>query len=594
MDSTKTDSVTFQHAEALTETKTSESYLSVPDKIGIHAKTIFAVLAIDFIVFGQLMAVLGSGILAQQTTGLFGDTTKAVWLSTILTIFIVALNPPLSQAADLWGRKWILVITSLGGFVGPLIISRAQSIRTLIVGFCVLGLSFGSQSLLYAVPSEVIERRHRAWAQASVNCSASIAAVVAVLLGGGLTKSGNLENYRIFWYVVAAIYFLAVVSVIIGYNPPPRDLEISLKTREKIQKVDWIGALLITSGLTLLCIALQWSGTRYSWGDAHILATFIVGVILMSGFGIHELWFKADGVCHHALFNDRDFAITMVATFCEGIGFFTPNNYFVFEITVLDGIDSFSASLRFLIVFIVSMTSALVSGYWITKARQVREPLALGFAGLVVFNALMAGVNSSTPSAAYWGYAVFAGTGLGFILVSLTLSVQMSTPGALISPASGLFIATRGFGGAVGIAINNAIFQNGLKSLPTKVAEAVLPLGFPATELGLLIGALNSGNTTAIATIPGITPQILGAASGGLKEGYIHAFRYTWVAAACFSVVGLVTCLFLTNHKDQFTAHIDAPVEASLVDLQEKIEPRRTASKTRQGRQVLQDISEAV
>jgi hypothetical protein len=49
--------------------------------------------------------------------------------------------------------------------MGPIIISRAQNTDTLITGLCILGLPFGSQTVMYAVPSEILTRRHRAWAQ---------------------------------------------------------------------------------------------------------------------------------------------------------------------------------------------------------------------------------------------------------------------------------------------------------------------------------------------------------------------------------------------------------------------------------------------
>lgn len=68
----------------------------------------------------QIVSVVGSGILANQTTTYLGDPSKAAWLSTALTIFTLSFNPPLSQAADYWGRKWIILTTAVGGFVGSI------------------------------------------------------------------------------------------------------------------------------------------------------------------------------------------------------------------------------------------------------------------------------------------------------------------------------------------------------------------------------------------------------------------------------------------------------------------------------------------
>jgi len=52
------------------------------------------------------------------------------------------------------------------------------------------------------------------------------------------------------------------------------------------------------------------------------------------------------------------------------------------------------------------------------------------------------------------------------------------------------------------------------------------------------------------------------------------AFRNVWIAAACFSIPGVVIACFLRNPTEAFNAHIDAPVEVELVKLQAEIERR--------------------
>jgi hypothetical protein len=75
----------------------------------------------------------------------------------------------------------------------------------------------------------------------------------------------------------------------------------------------------------------------------------------------------------------------------------------------------------------------------------------------------------------------------------------------------------------------------------------VLPLGLPESSLPALIGDLAANNQTAIATVPGITPQIIGAGVGGLFEAYSLGFRFVWVAAGCFMVLAAVCKLNLPS-----------------------------------------------
>lgn len=57
-----------------------------------------------------------------------GGADISSWMFTALTITFVVFAPPISQAADYWGRRWILIILCLFGFVGTLICSRATSV----------------------------------------------------------------------------------------------------------------------------------------------------------------------------------------------------------------------------------------------------------------------------------------------------------------------------------------------------------------------------------------------------------------------------------------------------------------------------------
>ena len=76
-----------------------------------------------------------------------------------------------------------------------------------------------------------------------------------------------------------------------------------------------------------------------------------------------------------------------------------------------------------------------------------------------------------------------------------------------------------------------------------KIAAAVLPLGLPATSLTALIDDLAADNQTALGSVPGITPQIIGAGVEGLREAYSLGFRFVWIAAGCFMVLATI-CKF--------------------------------------------------
>ena len=404
-----------------------------------------------------------------------------------------------------------------------------------------MAISFGSQPLLLAVVSEVLPRKHRPTAQATSNNSGILGGIVGVVMGGALVRHGNAENYRIYFYVLAAIFAVSAIGCALCYDPPLRELQMSLTTAEKLRRLDWIGYALFTPGLILFCMALVWSNNPYEWSNSHVFATFVVSVVLIVGFFVYEWRFKTDGVLNHGLFENRNLPLSMLLIFCEGLAFWATNNYFSFEVGVITGADLLIAGLHFVVVFAIGMAAALTTGLVASRWKVIKLPLTAGFLLLLGFNVGMATMKPSTPDAAFWGITCLAGLGLGTILPVLIATAQMSTPPELIAITTGLLTAVRSVGGSVGLAINTALFNKALASnVPAKIAAATLPLGLPSTSLKPLIAALSSGKETALAQVPGVTPEILKAAASAMEDAYAVGFRHAWIAASCFTAMGVL------------------------------------------------------
>ncbi|CAL5866471.1 uncharacterized protein PFLUO_LOCUS679 [Penicillium psychrofluorescens] len=153
------------------------------------------------------------------------------------------------------------------------------------------------------------------------------------------------------------------------------------------------------------------------------------------------------------------------------------------------------------------------------------------------------------------------------------VAAQLDTPPELISTTSGLMTAVRSLGASIGLAINNAIINSTLsKNLVPKVAAATLPLGLPQASLPALITALLADNSSALQSIPGVTPAVAIAALAALKDAYGVAFRNAWITAACFVLVAVIAILFLVDPTEEFNSRIDAPAEVDLVHIQAEMD----------------------
>ena len=92
--------------------------------------------AVVGVYFVQVVHLTGIGVLAQTITAEIGGSAKSTWLAETVAITAGTLSPPVSQAADFWGRKWFVVGFTVCGAVGCLILSRANGFGQLIAGQC--------------------------------------------------------------------------------------------------------------------------------------------------------------------------------------------------------------------------------------------------------------------------------------------------------------------------------------------------------------------------------------------------------------------------------------------------------------------------
>lgn len=61
--------------------------------------------------------------------------------------------------------------------------------------------------------------------------------------------------------------------------------------------------------------------------------------------------------------------------------------------------------------------------------------------------------------------------------------------------------------------------------------------------------------------IPGVTPQIFGAASEAVTRAFADSYRLAWIPVIVLSAIGLASITLLKRNKKQFDYVIDAPLE---------------------------------
>ena len=208
-----------------------------------------------------------------------------------------------------------------------------------------------------------------------------------------------------------------------------------------------------------------------------------------------------------------------------------------------------------------ALASVGIYGYASVKTKRFREPLFVGFliftAGIISLATIQP--EDSTRALVFYG---LTGLGLGCPLILIITVVQLCSPHQHIATATAVISSARSMGATISTAIYSATLNNRLTSkVPSYTAKAALSAGLPATSLKAFIAVLASGDLTALATIPGVTPTIIALSVTALKQAYADSIRAVYIIAAPFGALACVACFFLGDQKNKMDYRVEAPVE---------------------------------
>ncbi|GHJ83664.1 hypothetical protein NliqN6_0066 [Naganishia liquefaciens] len=557
------------HCETATNYHVEHDSQPIDEEPKLHLKTFLVLLAVAMLNFSQLYNVIALGAFSRDIAAIVGGTDKAVWLSQSVAVCTAVLAPIFSRGSDLFGRKYFVVGACAAGLVGDIIVSRATSMNMAIAGAAITGISYGAQPLAYAIPSEVVHRKYRVPANLFANVAGGIGSVVSLVIGSSLMRNHREDRFRILFYISAGIYALSTLICQFCYNPPRLPTQVGT-VRERLGYMDWVGYFLFTAALSGLTIGLTWGKNPYPWNSAHVLAPLLLGVGLIIVLAVHQWKFRKDGLfSRHMFSNSRNPAIALITVAIEGAAFFCITNYFPTLVGVAFETDLRRVTTMLSIGFFTVFISSPVIGWLNQKYRDLKILNVVSFLFFAIFFGCMISVSLGS-STGLWAFPIFYGIGLACGLAGIMAAAQFGAPPDAIATVSALVISFRSMGGSIGLAVCTAIFSSKLSTeLGKQIAPRVLALGFNPQYLGAFIGALASQNIPAVAQIPGVTPQIIGAGVVGLKTAFIQSIKWIWVFGLALSVLAAIISVFIENLSHEYTVEIDHPVEKPQVEHKE-------------------------
>ncbi|KAI8959792.1 MFS general substrate transporter [Daldinia sp. FL1419] len=472
------------------------------------------------------------------TEDLKGSAIEAFWTGTSFLLTSAVFQPVISGLSHVFGRKNLLILSSILFVVGAIICAVARNFTIMLLGRSVQGIGGGGiLALGEIIVTDLVPLVARGTWFGYLGSTWALGSVAGPLLGSVFAESVTWQ--WIFWINLPIVGVGMVILI------PFLKLESTPgKLSTKIRLFDWIGSIIFVAGTVGFLIPVTWGGVMYPWDHWRTIVPLLVGFDGIIAFAIYEWWlsrraFDAEGnplpgehvepIVRFTIFNNYTMLITFLSTVLHGVVvwsllYFLPLYY--------EAVKEYSPIISGVAILpetgLVAPVS-VIAAVLCTRFGKYRWALWSGWVCTTAGSGLLfiLSPDTSVPGWIFLNFLVSIGTGILF--PAMSLGTQAASRPQDSGHTAGFFSFLRVFGQAIGVAVSGVAFQNQLQS-ELENYEEYAP-----------VAAQYSKDATAIVGIIKALPD--GTPKTDLKQAYSDSLHVIWLLMTVVSGVALLTSL---------------------------------------------------
>lgn len=483
-------------------------------------------------------ALLSTTIVATALPTIIGDLkgsqTAYAWVITTALLANAASTPIWGKFADLFNKK-VLVQTAIVIFVlGSIVAGFAHSVPLLLVARVVQGVGMGGlTALVVAIIGSIVAPRERG------RYSGYMGAVMAVAMSGGPILGGVIVDSPLGW---RWCFFVCVPLAVIALVLLQRTLRLPTERKTGVS-IDWLGAALLTGGVSVLLIWVSFAGKAgyYDWISAES-ALYVGGGLLLL---LAMVWVESRAespIIPLPIVTERTTGLAIIASIAVGMGMFGATTFLGQYFQTARGFSPTIAGVLTIPMVAGMLAGSVGSGQLITRFGKWKGFVVAGATSLVIGLGLLSTIDHATSLWQVGIYIALVGLGVGMMMQNLVLAVQNTVSVHNIGAASSSVAFFRTFGGAIGVSVLGSV-------LATRVGE-LSAQGFD--RIGVQAGS--SGGNLDIGALPAPIAAIVRAAYG-------DATGRIFLIAAGAAIVALLAAMLLPNNPLRRTIDIDPDLD---------------------------------
>ena len=470
----------------------------------------------------MLSATVVSNALPRIVADLRGTESGYTWIVTATLLTTTATTPVWGKLADLFSKKLLVQLALLVFAVGSCLAGLAQSMGWLIAARAVQGVGAGGlTALVQVVIASIVSPRERGRYSGYLGATFAIATVSGPLLGGLIVDTPWL-GWRWCFYVGLPVAALAFVVL-------QKTLHLPVIRRQDVS-IDYLGAALITGGVSVLLIWVSLAGTHFAWTSATSVAMVVGGVALLVAAVMNELHVR-EPIIPLRLFRDRTTSLATTASVMVGVAMFGSTVFLSQYFQIARGMSPTKAGLMTVCLVGGLFISSLGIGRVITKTGVWKRYLVGGMVLVTAGLFLLSTITSQTSLVVIGVYMVVLGVGMGATMQNLVLAVQNNTAQSDMGAASATVAFFRTMGGAIGVSVLGAALSHGVTD---RVVSGL-------QRLGAHLPAHGDVSTSSVPDLSAMPPPVRIV----FETAFGNATAHIFLLAVPFTIIALVAVLLI-------------------------------------------------
>ncbi|GIF10658.1 MDR family MFS transporter [Actinoplanes teichomyceticus] len=474
--------------------------------------------ALSGLMLGMFVSVLASTVVANALPTIIaelgGSQSVYTWIVTTELLAMTATVPLWGKMADLYSKK-LLIQLSLALFVlGSLIAGLAPNVEILLVSRIAQGVGAGGMSALaMIVMAAMIPPRELGRYSGMFGAVFGVATIAGPLIGGVLVDTSWL-GWR--WcFLIGVPFSLAAIALL------QRTLHLPVTRREV--RIDWLGALLITAGVSTLLIWSTLAGQHFAWASAQT-AGFVAGGVLLLALAVWVESRAAEPIVPLGIFRHRTVTLSIIASVLVGVAMFGGTVFLSQYFQISLGKSPTVAGLMSLPMILGLLVSSTVAGQLITKYGRWKMYLVAGAVVMTGGMLLLSTIGADTSVPLISVYMAVLGVGVGMLMQNLVLAAQNDVPAAELGATTSALTFFRSMGGSIGVSALGAVLADRVTSLFTE-----------------RFGAAASGGTAQVPDPGSLPPEALAV----IRDIYGTATAHLFLIGAPIAFLAVVAVLFI-------------------------------------------------